>query len=226
MTTGAGSGAGFGAADITVNRLFCTPLIEVRLPGADALVEALKAAILERRAASPGVRRSNIHGWHSDIEMLDWGGEAAIALARETMQVCGRFTSDVNAAQGRSRYEMGLEMWANVSPAGASNQMHAHPGSFWSASFYVDDGGDTEDGFFVAQDPRFPMIRMVAPDLVFTDENGDKQMSQFRVRPEPGKLVVFPSWLMHAVRPHKGPRERISVAMNVLALPAGAPPEG
>ena len=226
MTTGAGSGAGFGAADITVNRLFCTPLIEVRLPGADALVAALKATILERRAASPGVRRSNIHGWHSDIGMLDWGGEAAIALARETMQVCGRFTSDVNAAQGQSRWEMGMEMWANVSPAGASNQMHAHPGSFWSASFYIDDGGDTEDGFFVAQDPRFPMIRMVAPDLVFTDENGDKQMSQFRVRPEPGKLVVFPSWLMHAVRPHKGPRERISVAMNVLALPAGAPPGG
>jgi uncharacterized protein (TIGR02466 family) len=224
MTTGAGSGAGFGAADVTVNRLFCTPLIEVRLPGADALVEALKATILERRAASPGVRRSNIHGWHSDIGMLDWGGEAAIALARETMQVCGRFTSDVNAAQGQSRWEMGMEMWANVSPAGASNQMHAHPGSFWSASFYIDDGGDTEDGFFVAQDPRFPMIRMVAPDLVFTDETGEKQMSQFRVRPEPGKLVIFPSWLMHAVRPHKGPRERISVAMNVLAVPAGAPP--
>jgi uncharacterized protein (TIGR02466 family) len=119
-----------------------------------------------------------------------------------------------------------MEMWANVSPAGASNQMHSHPGSFWSASFYVDDGGDGEDGFFVAQDPRFPMIRMVAPDLVFTDETGEKQMSQFRVRPEPGKLVIFPSWLMHAVRPHKGPGERISVAMNVLALPAGAPPEG
>jgi len=70
------------------------------------------------------------------------------------------------------------------------------------------------------------MIRMVAPDLVFTDETGEKQMSQFRVRPEPGKLVIFPSWLMHAVRPHKGPGERISVAMNVLALPAGPPPEG
>ncbi|MBO6764432.1 TIGR02466 family protein [Maricaulis sp.] len=217
---------GSAAPQITVNRLFATPLIEVRLPGADRLVSELKQAILARRAASPGVRRSNIHGWHSDIEMLDWGGEAAIALARETMQVCGRFTSDVNAAKGRSRYEMGMEMWANVSPAGASNQMHSHPGSFWSASFYVDDGGDGEDGFFVAQDPRFPMIRMVAPDLVFTDETGEKQMSQFRVRPEPGKLVIFPSWLMHAVRPHKGPGERISVAMNVLALPAGAPPEG
>lgn len=219
-------GASRPEPQITVNRLFATPLIEVRLPEADRLVPALRETILARRAASPGVRRSNIHGWHSDTGMLDWGGEPAIALARATMEICGRFTSDVAAPKGQSRWEMGMEMWANVSPAGASNQMHAHPGSFWSASFYIDDGGDSEDGFFVAQDPRFPMIRMVAPDLVFTDETGEKQLSQFRVRPEPGKLVIFPSWLMHAVRPHKGPRDRISVAMNVLAVPAGAPPEG
>ena len=213
-------------AVITVNRLFCTPVIEARIPGADQLVPALKQVILARKARSAGIRRSNINGWHSDIAMLDWGGEAALMLARETMKVCARFTSDIHAAQGQSRYEMGMDMWANVSPAGASNQMHAHAGSFWSASFYVDDGGDSEDGFFVAQDPRFPMIRMAAPDLVFQDENGEKQMSQFRVRPEPGKLVVFPSWLMHAVRPHNGPRERISVAMNILAVPAGPPPGG
>lgn len=211
------------APQIKVNRLFFTPLIEVRLPDADRLVEALKPRILERRAASPGIARSNIHGWHSDTQMLDWGGEPAVSLARQTMQVCARFTSDVNAAQGQSRYEMGMEMWANVSPAGASNQMHAHPGSYWSASFYIDDGGDGEDGFFVAQDPRFPMVRMVAPDLVFQDESGEKQISQFRVRPEPGTLVIFPSWLMHAVRPHRGPRDRVSIAMNVLALPAGPP---
>lgn len=209
---------------VSLHKLFYTPVIEVRLPDADRLVPALKQVILDRKAGSPGVRRSNIHGWHSDIEMLEWGGEAALHLARETMQVCGRFTRDVNAAPGQSRYEMGLEMWANVSPAGASNQMHAHPGSFWSASFYIDDGGDTQDGAFVAQDPRFPMIRMVAPDLVHCDEAGEKQLSQFRVKPEPGKLVIFPSWLMHAVRPHTGPRDRISIAMNILAMPAGPPP--
>jgi uncharacterized protein (TIGR02466 family) len=211
---------------ITVNRLFFTPVIEVRLPQADALVPALREVIMAQCARSPGVRRSNIHGWHSDIEMLNWGGEPAMTLARETLQLCGRFTSDLNGVQGQSRYEMGMEMWANVSPAGASNQMHAHPGSFWSASFYIDDGGDQTEGAFVAQDPRFPMVRMVAPDLVFKDETGEQQLSQFRVRPEPGKLVLFPSWMMHAVRPHNGPRERISIAMNILALPAPPPEQG
>ncbi|MHA6288241.1 TIGR02466 family protein [Maricaulis sp. CAU 1757] len=212
------------AADIRVHSLFATPLIEVRLPEAESWIKPLKGAIQARRMESPGIARSNIHGWHSDTDMLAWGGEAAQALARATMQVCGRFTRDIQAAQGQSRYEMGMEMWANMSPAGASNQLHCHPGSFWSASFYVDDGGDSEGGRFVAQDPRFPTPRMVAPDLVYCDEAGQKQLSQQHVAPEPGKLVIFPSWMMHAVRPHNGPRERISIAMNVLAVPA--PPAG
>jgi uncharacterized protein (TIGR02466 family) len=205
--------------EINVNMLFATPVIEVHLPMGQELIEPLRAAILARRQASKGIARSNILGWHSDTEMLQWGGVAAQTLAVETMKVCGRFTSDVAAPPGQSRYEMGLEMWANVSPAGASNQMHCHPGSFWSASFYVDDGGDNQDGMFVAQDPRFPAIRMAAPDLVFMDVDGNRQLSQHRIAPEPGKLVIFPSWMMHSVRPHRGVRDRISVAMNILALP-------
>lgn len=206
-------------SDIKVNLLFPTPLIEVRFDGADQLIEPLRQAIMNRKATSPGVFKSNLHGWHSDVEMLRWGGEAAMILARETLRVCGQFTSDVVAPQGQSPYEMGMEMWANVSPAGASNQLHAHPGSFWSASFYIDDGGDKEDGWFIAQDPRFPMNRMQASSLVFMDEHGNKQQSEHPVRPEPGKLVLFPSWLLHAVRPHRGPRDRISIAMNIMALP-------
>lgn len=38
-----------------------------------------------------------------------------------------------------------------------------------------------------------------------------------RVIPKAGRLVMFPSWLMHQVRPYKGNAERISIAFN-LAL--------
>ena len=208
-----------GETPATLHQLFATPLIEARPAGLAALIDPLRETILARKGGSKGIARSNIHGWHSDTDMLEWGGEAARALALETMKLCGRYTRDVNAEQGRSRYEMGMEMWANVSPAGASNQLHAHPSAFWSGVFYIDDGGDTEEGALVLQDPRFPMTRMYASDLVFADRSGDKQLSQHWVRPEPGKLILFPSWLMHAVRPHKGARDRISIAMNISAHP-------
>ncbi|MBL6651180.1 MAG: hypothetical protein ISP49_06285, partial [Reyranella sp.] len=35
------------------------------------------------------------------------------------------------------------------------------------------------------------------------------------LRPKPGRLVMFPAWLMHQVRPYHGTAERISVAFNL-----------
>jgi uncharacterized protein (TIGR02466 family) len=150
--------------------------------------------------------------------MLHWGGPAAKALALDTLQICGRITTDVGLKEARPRFEMGMEMWANVSPAGASNQMHCHPGSLWSAVYYVDDGGD-EKAKLTLLDPRYPMTRMATPDLLFQDEAGEREKNTVEIAPEPGKLVMFPSWLMHAVKPHSGPRERVSIAMNVMAIP-------
>ena len=151
--------------------------------------------------------------------MLQWGGEPAQNLAMQTLQTCGQYTTDVGMQGQTPRFEMAMDMWANISPKGASNQSHAHPGALWSAVYYVDDGGDSVGGQLVLQDPRFPMNRAYVPDLVFVDGEGKKEESQFRIAPSPGKLVVFPSWLIHGVKPHQGNAERISIAMNVMALP-------
>lgn len=201
-----------------IRAIFPTYLMETRVKDSLALSAALKTAIAARRAADPGIDRSNIGGWHSDTEMLQWGGEAAKRLALATLQLCGAYTHDRGLRGTAPRFEMGLEMWANVSPPGASNQTHAHPGCVWSAVYYVDDGGDREGGKLVLHDPRFPMNRMAAPDLVFA---ADGQMEEMRVEiaPEPGKLVVFPSWLLHSVTPQRGARDRISIALNVMAIP-------
>ena len=204
---------------VDIHKAFATPILVSRLPEADSLNASLKSVIDAQRANSDGIRRSNIHGWHSDTEMLRWGGEAAKTLGLAALQVCGRYTSDVAMKGDTPRFEMGLEMWANVSPAGASNQLHAHPGALWSAVYYVDDGGDNNDGLLVLLDPRYPTSRAYAPDLRFADDEGNREEDQFRIAPEPGKLVVFPSFVMHSVRPHNGPRDRISIALNILAIP-------
>ena len=37
---------------------------------------------------------------------------------------------------------------------------------------------------------------------------------ELSVRLEPGQLVLFPSWLLHDVKPFQGEGERITVAFN------------
>ncbi|MGB7372774.1 2OG-Fe(II) oxygenase family protein [Pontixanthobacter sp.] len=201
-------------------RLFATPFVVDELASAEGL-QALRAIITAQQADdSAGVQISNINGWHSNTRMVEWGGEVARALAYKAMQMADAQTVDIRSPQA-SRFGWIPEMWANVSSKGSANQYHTHPGSYWSAVAYVDDGYEGDDdpalgGELQLLDPRMPMIRMTAPDLRIADAGGAAEPNEIAIRPKTGMIVLFPSWLHHAVRPFSGPGTRISVAMNLV----------
>ncbi|MCP5384631.1 MAG: 2OG-Fe(II) oxygenase family protein [Altererythrobacter sp.] len=202
--------------------LFATPFVVDRLQSEEGL-RMLRAAIdAEIARDRDGVNISNIGGWHSNTRMLEWGGEAARALALKAMTMADAQTVDARSPEN-SRFTWHPEMWANVSGKGNANQYHYHPGSFWSAVAYVDDGydGDTDPtlgGELQLLDPRMPMVRMTAPDLRLRDGAGQPQQNEISIRPESGMIVMFPSWLQHAVRPFSGAGSRISIAINLIAV--------
>lgn len=194
----------------SVDHLFPTPLVVDRLedPGLNA---ALEAAILERRRADPGLSRSNLGGWHSDDAFLEWGGEPARRLAARIFHLAHAETLL------RTREQVTLQWtaqgWANVNEPGASNAAHAHPGCFWSAVYYVriDEG---TGGELILHDPRSPAMEMYSPLLWFSNGGIQREGS---IRPQPGMLVMFPSWLLHSVKPWYGEGLRISIAINLRA---------
>lgn len=209
-----------------VTTAFETPLIVRQLDDASSLNAPLRAAVLRRKEEDVGLSISNIGGWHSDTRMLEWGGEPAITLLERIIATADQFTVDLKA-KGVPRYKWHPEMWANVSRHGASNRHHSHPGAFWSAVYYVDDGyGGSSDpqlgGELVLFDPRMPMIRMNSPDLRFKKPGSPPDHDEAKMRPATGRLVIFPSWLNHAVLPYNGNGERISVAVNLTAVPAAS----
>lgn len=208
---------------LRVAPLFPTPVLTGRWPGAAEWNDDLFEKIMARRAEQPGVTFSNVHGWQSQTDMLEWGGEAAQRLIEHVLGWCDAHTVDV-AEQDRRRFVWLPEMWANVNERGASNQTHCHPGSQWSAVYYVRDGydgsADSElGGELVFLDPRFPMIRMRDPDLRYRRSNGMIDDQESWIRPATGRLVMFPAWLMHSVRPYHGDGVRISIAINVSSRP-------
>ena len=203
--------------------LFETPVVVDTLPDHVELNRQLRDTILARREADGGIQVSNVGGWHSDTRMLDWGGTAAMSLLERIIAAADHFTVDVRG-EGASRYRWFPEMWANVSPPGAANQYHAHPGSFWSAVYYVDDGYDgstdqTLGGELILLDPRMPGVAMNTPDLRFRRPGQRPQQVESHLRPASGRIVIFPSWLSHAVKPYKGATLRISIAVNLSAVP-------
>ena len=75
-------------------QLFATPFVVDRLQSTEGL-RLLRDGIEAELARDPqGVRISNVGGWHSNTQMVDWGGEAARALAYKAMTMADAQTLD------------------------------------------------------------------------------------------------------------------------------------
>lgn len=214
--TSPGGAGGGGAPELTLLNLFATPLVIATLPGADAVNAELKRVILAREAASQSVQRSNQGGWQSSWDLHQWGGAPMQKVLGHLKAIAAQMT--VDRAGNRHELAWRVNAWANVNRHGHGNQFHTHPGAFWSATYYVEDGGVGADpslgGEFEIQDPRGVAPVMYAPYLTFPGPDGAALGEAQRLTPRTGMCVVFPSWLSHGVRPYRGTRERISIAVN------------
>ena len=210
------SAAGGDPPQLTLLSIFPTPLVIATMPDAAALNAELKRIILAREAASESVQRSNHGGWQSRWDLHQWGG-----VPMQKVLAFGRAIAEqvtVDRAGQHHDLPWSVNCWANVNRQGHGNQFHTHPGALWSATYYVDDGGIGADpslgGEFEIQDPRGVAPVMYAPSLTFPGPDGAALGESQRLTPQAGMFVVFPSWLSHGVRPYRGTRERISIAIN------------
>lgn len=205
---------------IQVRNLFATPVAIFPVPDAVRINAALEARILEREKKVPSVHHSNWGGWQSPTDFPDWcGPEGQIVL--ETAQGLARnLTSDRHGQPVELKWRMNA--WANVNRHGQGNEFHTHPGAYWSATYYVRDGGAGKDpgvgGEFEIQDPRGVGPAMLAPQLAFRSPGGLSVGASELVVPRAGNLVMFPSWLSHGVRPYSGDDVRISIALNLTPV--------
>ncbi len=203
--------------NIAVRGLFATPVAALEVPGAEARNAELISIILRKREETPSVQASNAGGWHSDREIVEWGGDHVGFVLNLAKEMANRLTAD---RLGKPVHpDWSVMAWANVNGPGAANICHYHPGAFWSGTYYVDDGGCATDhslgGEFEMLDPRGAGPGMYAPTLKFAGEDGQSVGAAETIRPRPGLLFLFPSWLFHQVRPYRGAGLRISIAFNL-----------
>jgi hypothetical protein len=105
------------------------------------------------------------------------------------------------------------EMWVNVLDSGGRQAMHNHANSFISGVIYLTP---------THADAR--TVFMKSPggsDFAFKNDHAASSTGPYSAdkwispQPEPGDMVLFPSYLMHAVPGNPGPR-RITMAFNAI----------
>ena len=193
--------------------LFSTPVIFDEIENSAVLNRQLEAAILARCDSDDGLRLSNRGGWQSRHDFSDWSGEAGDRLLKQATDLASTYTTSTgNDVVARWL----VDSWANVSGSGSFNMAHVHGATFWSCVYYV-SVGEGEGGALILHDPRMPALRMHAPHYRFKDLGAEVAVD---IKPKPGMMILFPGWLSHHVEPWRGSGTRISVAMNIRAVPA------
>ncbi len=91
-------------------------------------------------------------------------------------------------------------------PGGGRHVNHTHPQGWLSSAFYVDlppaVAGADQEGWIQFGEPGCPTRPALGPE--------------HSVRPEPGRLVLFPSYMWHGTRPFGGTQTRLTFAFDVV----------
>jgi len=195
---------------------FGTPLSIRGVVNAPALNQGLEQAILDRFQNGRGNRISNIGGWQSLPDLLDWPEPVIASLKDEVDRGIQKICAMPSMLEGRpagpqKRVAYTAYGWANVNRDGHYNTLHMHPGSDWSVVYYVAAGTPSPEtpmnGRIELRDPR--------PAAQFARMPGFTSGQPMLIKPQAGKMIIFPAWIEHWVHPFHGEGNRISVAVNV-----------
>jgi uncharacterized protein (TIGR02466 family) len=105
------------------------------------------------------------------------------------------------------------EMWVNVLDTGGRQALHNHANSFISGVIYLTPThAGSRTVFMKSPGGSEFMFKNDHEGITPTEFSADKWVSP---APEPGDMVLFPSYLMHAVPPNQGER-RITLSFNSI----------
>jgi uncharacterized protein (TIGR02466 family) len=191
---------------------FPTPIFRYCWPEAETkpVNEALKAAIFARREQAAGTTLSNVGGWQSEPDVMDWQVPELERLREWIHRAFGSIMGrELGTTNFKSRYV--VTGWANINEYGDYNRSHTHPNHHWSGVYYVDIGKPDQsvgpNGVIEYIDPR--------PAIGVLDLPGITSSGTWTLMPEPGLMLMFPSWLRHSVLPYFGESSRITIAFNL-----------
>ncbi len=200
-------------ADPHIESLFVTKLYRADLLGAglnDDLHAACRAAAEDDEA---GQRWSDEHGYpgytsYASLDDLGWRFPVVKALIKHLDKHAKAFAKQLDWDLGDRKLVLD-SLWVNVLEPGGFHSGHLHPGSVLSGTYYVatPDGA----GAITFEDPRLPRLMAAPPKRKKASRD---QQTFVAIAPSPGTLLLWESWMHHAVPLNRAATERISISFN------------
>ena len=190
-----------------LNLIFPTPVWTSIITNYKQINEKMLSYIKLIQSTDPvGKIKSNTNGWHSKNFNLEEDEPKFFINSISTS--LNESLNDMGWNLKKSKIKI-TTLWSIINQKNASNARHIHPNNYISAAYYLKASENSGDIVFF--DPRSAnTIRFPA-----TSNSNKLNSNIFTVQPKEGLLVLFPSYLHHAVNINNAEEERIVISFNV-----------
>jgi uncharacterized protein (TIGR02466 family) len=157
-------------------------------------------------AETDPITRSNVGGWHSHDQIHH--REDMKEICRVIGMACVGCANFMEF--DFENFELVIkELWMNKNGGGDFNKAHIHPNAILSGAYYVktpEGSGNIE--FY---DPVPARLMNVYP----VKKRKPINLQAVEYKAGEGQLLIFPSWLQHAVQPNRSKDYRVSISFNI-----------
>ncbi|MFP4004648.1 MAG: putative 2OG-Fe(II) oxygenase, partial [Alphaproteobacteria bacterium] len=213
-----------GALSPAAARAALEPLIHEEYPGCPEAFPTLKefhARLAEELYAHPARRRdvsgTATTGGYDALRLFDHGAPALNAFEDLLRAAIDRHITRLpreagHPFPGRRPDRYALDIWATFLESGGYQFPHLHPSGWISGVYYVQvpssvsGGSGGHEGWIEFNRPDESFGYTFRPETILK-------------RPQPGLLLLFPSYAYHRTLPFESDTDRISIAFDVK--PAG-----
>lgn len=137
---------------------------------------------------------------------LNLNDEHLIPLVEYLNHICKQIHNEIGLDQNKNHFVS--RMWANLNNNVAIDQPHIHPNSIFSGVYYP--YGNDKSGHLKIMNPICGFSHVFSNDII---KNRTQYSSgEIAIPPAQGRLIIFPSWMMHYVTMCFG--ERVSIAFD------------
>ena len=185
---------------------FPTPIYIKDLPNAAKINPYLEEKIIQWSKQNRGISRTNAGGWHSKTDMNKKQEYNVLTKELFDMQfeIYKKELLDFKPVLGN--------MWANINHPGCFNRPHLHPNSLFSGVYWIKT--PLNSGNLMLYDPR-PGTHTTLPNRK-EGKLPPQLWREVHYEPVAGRIIMFPAWLWHEVKPNESNDTRISVSFNFL----------
>ncbi|HEY3950933.1 TIGR02466 family protein [Phenylobacterium sp.] len=202
---------------MTVRHLFATPVFDVSLTTHQSFenfraeLEAACRMLAQEDAAGRAWCKANGYGGYTSYASLDdlprrasVFGELKTILDRHAKAFAKELAFDLKG--GRLALD---SFWVNILKPGAAHSGHIHPHSVISGTAYVTVPKGASA--LRLEDPRLSLMMAAPPRAADAPE---ETRPFVYLRPQPGAVYMWESWLRHEVPANPAKADRISISFN------------